>query len=220
VSNEKTKNLCPVMITGKRIFCSTNFKKDIYDYCYKWINENNLTIEINIKKSEVDFLSVVEGKGRDWSTKSAILLFTLMFELGITKCLVGTRGILSEGWDCLNLNTLIDLTTVTTYTTVNQLRGRSIRISNSDKNKIANNWDIICVAPNLEHGFNDLKRLCRKHDNFYGVCDDKEIQKGINHIEPSLYSNQEHINYSDMKRINNKMFKSIIKRQIQENFGI
>ena len=55
-------------------------------------------------------------------------MITEFFQRGITKCLIGTRGLLGEGWDASRINVLIDLTTVTTSMSINQLRGRSIRL--------------------------------------------------------------------------------------------
>ncbi len=57
---------------------------------------------------------------------------TEIFERGITKCLIGTRGLFGEGWDSQALNTLIDLTMTTSPVSVKQLRGRSIRLQAND----------------------------------------------------------------------------------------
>ncbi len=70
---------------------------------------------------------------------------------------------MAEGWDSLTLNTLIDLTTAGTYASVNQIRGRSIRLDPSDPHKVANNWDVVAYEPDLEEGDRDLRRLIGKH---------------------------------------------------------
>lgn len=60
--------------------------------------------------------------------------------------MIGTRGILGEGWDCPALNTLIDLTGVSAYMSVNQVHGRAIRIDLTKPEKVANIYDIVCIG--------------------------------------------------------------------------
>lgn len=103
--------------------------------------------------------------------------------------MIGTRGLFGEGWDSQALNTLVDLTSATSPVTVKQLRGRSIRIQTEgsfSKNKVANNWDVVCIAPDLEKGLNDYKRFTKKHKQFFGISDDGQIEKGVGHVHPDL----------------------------------
>ena len=60
---------------------------------------------------------------------------------------MGTRGLLGEGWDASRINVLVDLTTVTTHMSINQLRERSFRLDKHWPEKVANNWDVVCVLP-------------------------------------------------------------------------
>jgi hypothetical protein len=109
-----------------------------------------------------------------------------MFQRGITRCLVGTRGLLGEGWDANKINCLIDLTTVTTSMTVNQLRGRSIRLDPAEPAKVANNWDVVCLAPEFSKGLDDYRRFRLKHQRLYGVTDDGAVEKGVGHVHPAF----------------------------------
>ena len=77
--------------------------------------------------------------------------------------IIGTRGLLGEGWDASRINVLIDLTTVTTSMSINQLRGRSIRLDKQWPEKVANNWDVICLAEEFTNGFSDYERFKKKH---------------------------------------------------------
>jgi hypothetical protein len=113
-------------------------------------------------------------------------MITEFLERGLTRCLVGTRGLLGEGWDALTVNTLVDLTIAATEMTVNQLRGRAIRLNPSDPRKVANIWDVVCLAPEFEKGLSDYHRLARKHSRYYGLCDDGAIEYGLGHIHPAL----------------------------------
>src|SRR6185436_16600098 len=59
-----------------------------------------------------------------WRPRHYVPLLTRYFEEGRSRCLVGTRGLLGEGWDAASVNVLIDLTTAGTSTAVHQTRGR------------------------------------------------------------------------------------------------
>jgi hypothetical protein len=105
---------------------------------------------------------------------------------GVTRCLVGTRGLLGEGWDASKINVLVDLTTVTTSMSVNQLRGRSIRLDTEVPEKLANNWDVVCIAPEFTKGLDDYQRFIRKHETIFGITDDGTIEKGVGHVHPAF----------------------------------
>jgi hypothetical protein len=113
-------------------------------------------------------------------------MVTDLFQQGVTRCLVGTRGLLGEGWDATKVNVLIDLTTVTTSMTVNQLRGRSIRLDKEDPQKLANNWDVVCLAPEFTKGLDDYRRFLGKHAHLYGVTEDGAVEKGVGHVHPAF----------------------------------
>jgi hypothetical protein len=94
---------------------------------------------------------------------------TSLFEQGTTLCLVGTRGIFGEGWDALSLNTLIDLTSVTTRTGVQQIRGRSLRLDPAWPRKVAHNWDVVCYSKKFDRGDTDLRRFVARHAHTWGI---------------------------------------------------
>ncbi|MFP6762666.1 MAG: DEAD/DEAH box helicase, partial [Planctomycetaceae bacterium] len=133
-----------------------------------------------------DGFSQLIGRGSDWSPRVYIQLVTELFQRGLTRCLVGTRGLLGEGWDANRINVLIDLTCVTTSMSVNQLRGRSIRLDPAQPKKLADNWDVVCVAPEFTRGLDDYARFRRKHKTIFGVTDDGAIEKGVGHVHAAF----------------------------------
>lgn len=144
--------------------------------------------EAGQEPEESTYVEITAGSNQ-WEARLYVGMATYMLELGITKCLIGTRGIFGEGWDCQALNTLIDLTTTTTPVSVKQLRGRSIRLNVNDplgNRKVANNWDVVCIAPHLEKGLNDYHRFVRKHEGYFGISDDGQIECGVGHVHPSF----------------------------------
>lgn len=144
-------------------------------------------VHIHVDEFE-DFVEITAGSS-EWQARLYVGMATAFLERGITKCLIGTRGIFGEGWDCQSLNTLVDLTTTTTPMSVKQLRGRSIRLNVQDPlgaRKVANNWDVVCIAPHLEKGLNDYQRFARKHSGYFGISDDGQIEQGVGHVHPSF----------------------------------
>ncbi len=105
---------------------------------------------------------------------------------GETLVLVGTRGLLGEGWDCPPVNVLVDMTAVAADVSVRQMRGRSLRLDPADPAKLANNWDVVCVAPSLGRGHADYGRFVRRHAHLHAPCEDGTIETGPSHVHPEL----------------------------------
>jgi superfamily II DNA or RNA helicase len=184
LTSEKVDLLDPIMMTGSNLLMDDELLEIVLPELKKWVEKENLKIEF--KTTEHDGFYRLKGVGVDWKPRNYVRMFTEMFQRGLTKCIVGTRGLLGEGWDASKINVLIDLTMVTSSMSINQLRGRSFRLDKDDPRKVANNWDVICLLPESKLGRSDFKRFQRKHANLYGVCDDKAIEKGPGHVHPGL----------------------------------
>ncbi|MCE9524562.1 MAG: DEAD/DEAH box helicase, partial [Planctomycetales bacterium] len=52
--------------------------------------------------------------------------------------------------------------------------------------KLANNWDVVCLAPEFSKGLDDYQRFRAKHATLYGVTDDGAIEKGVGHVHPAF----------------------------------
>lgn len=100
-----------------------------------------------------------------------VLAVSGLVSAGQIRLVVGTRGLLGEGWDCPAVNTLVDLTTVTTSASVQQLRGRTIRLDPAWPGKVAHNWSVACLVPadSRLRSTTDLDRLRRKADRIWSV---------------------------------------------------
>ena len=184
IGTPSTNNLDPILMTGSTILVDHDLSDLFLAAAQHWLAANNF--EVQLELTDEKLFHVVKGSGADWCPRVYIQMITQLFQDGITRCLVGTRGLLGEGWDANRINVLIDLTTVTTSMTVNQLRGRSIRLDPLQPNKLANNWDVICIAPEFARGLDDFHRLCRKHQTIYGITDDGAIEKGVGHVHAAL----------------------------------
>ncbi|WGL50606.1 DEAD/DEAH box helicase family protein [Nocardioides sp. BP30] len=121
-----------------------------------------------------------------WTSRTWVGHVTRFFEAGGCHVLVGTRGLLGEGWDARRITGIVDLTAVTTATAVVQTRGRALRIDPANPAKVAINWSLACVAAGHPRGDNDWQRLVRKHDGYFGVDDDGTVVDGVGHIDAAF----------------------------------
>jgi superfamily II DNA or RNA helicase len=128
----------------------------------------------------------LRSSGAEWVPRAWVELATRVLESGVCGALIGTRALLGEGWDCPMVNCLVDLTVASTGVSVQQMRGRSLRLDPDDPQKLASNWDVVCVAPELARGSADYARFVRKHLHLYAPADDGEIEAGPSHVHPEL----------------------------------
>ena len=134
-----------MLLTGATVLVDSDLSERLIFEAGMWLEQRGMFVEL--KRTTKDGFCIISGSGKDWCPRVYVELLTEMFQRGLTRCLVGTRGLLGEGWDANTINVLIDLSTVTTSMTVNQLRGRSIRLNPKDPDKLSNNWDVVCIAP-------------------------------------------------------------------------
>jgi len=197
VSHPTAGALDPLLVTGSTLWMDADHGEPLIDHFNEYLKAKKLRAKCSLGPSPHPGVFEISGEGPDWGSGTYVAMVTAAFEAGAVKCLVGTRGLFSEGWDTLTLNTLVDLTTAATATTTQQLRGRSIRVDPQWHRKVAHNWDIICVAPDYARGDEDLKRLTRRHKRVWGVVPpamqvEKEhvgrIVKGLPHVDPEFAS--------------------------------
>lgn len=176
----------PILVTGTAVLADADKLDTILAEMKAWRRECGLKFDLSTRKTAYKKIVEITGSGSDWRPNTYVRMVTALFEKGVVRCMIGTRGLLGEGWDSLRLNTLIDLTSATTSMTVNQLRGRSIRLDTKNLQKLANNWDIVCIDPSFEKGDHDFKRFLKKHNQFYGLGSKGKIVKGFLHVDEEL----------------------------------
>lgn len=169
VADRLTRTLDPVLVTGRVVKAGAEWADTLVAFFNDDLARRGYRAAASVAATEHDDVVEIAGEGPDWSSRSYVAMVTDAFDRGLVRCLVGTRGLFGEGWDSLALNTLVDLTSVTTSTSVQQLRGRSIRLDPDWPRKVAHNWDVICVAPEHERGDADLRRFERRHTHYWGI---------------------------------------------------
>ena len=211
LGHDETDALDPVLVTGSSVLVDDDLADSFRTAAIEWLRENRYRAELEYR--ERDGFSQLIGRGSDWSPRVYIQLVTELFQRGLTRCLVGTRGLLGEGWDASRINVLVDLTCVTTSMSVNQLRGRSIRLDPEQPEKLANNWDIICVAPEFTKGLDDYSRFRRKHRTIFGVTDDGAIEKGVGHVHAAFTELKPEGIESSAAALNSDMLARVARRE-------
>jgi len=184
IRHPEMDSLDPILVTGSSVLVDDDLASKFDQAAEQWLAAAGHDVELSF--GEEEGFHIINGKGGDWCPRVYVAMITDLFQRGLTKCLVGTRGLLGEGWDANKINVLVDLTTVTTSMTVNQLRGRSIRLDPDEPTKLANNWDVVCIAPEFTKGLDDYKRFIAKHKTIFGVTDDGAIEKGVGHVHAAF----------------------------------
>lgn len=231
-----TRSLTPLLVTGSRFSCPVEVAETLVRIFESPELKGNLDYVCKVK-TLADGIAEIDGEGRDWTTRTYVRLATAVFEQGVSRCLIGTRGIFGEGWDALTLNTLIDMTSVTSSTSVQQLRGRTIRLDPNWPRKVAHHWDVICVAPEFEKGKIELERLIDRHQHWWGLVIYRDwlgeqaittnrkappylhgkLVRGILHLSPNLflsllYGRKDFLVSFDIERHNRSMLRQVFLR--------
>jgi superfamily II DNA or RNA helicase len=176
VADPRTRALSPMLVTGRTVAAAEETARAfVIEH-----HERGLTLE-----PAGDGIARITGPA-PWSSRVWVRLITAFFEAGGCQVLVGTRGLLGEGWDARGINTLIDLTTATTPTSVVQTRGRALRLDPGWPEKTANTWTVVCVSDRHPKGAADWDRFVRKHGGYLAAAPDGEIVSGVAHVEASF----------------------------------
>jgi len=179
----RTGALRPLLVSGRGLRCAHRDSPVLLDALRR-----HGTADLTGWRAEPDEggLMRLTATGASWQPRLWVELATRTFTDGVTQVLVGTRALLGEGRDAPCVNCLIDLSAATTSVSVTQMRGRSLRLDPSDPAKIASNWDIVCVAPELARGAADYDRFVRKHLHLFAPSEDGAIEAGPSHVHPAL----------------------------------
>jgi superfamily II DNA or RNA helicase len=169
--------LNPILVTGQSVACSRVNAADLAAFL-----EDGFALQ-PLDGGDMVELRPIQGV---WEPRRYLPGVTRYFEDGRSRCLVGTRGLLGEGWDACSVNVLVDLTGVTTTTSVHQMRGRSLRLDPQLPRKVSDNWDVVCIAPDHPMGLTDYSRFVRKHRNYFGLTETGEIESGVSHVDARL----------------------------------
>ena len=172
---ESHAHLHPLLVTGSIVAGASGTLTALREYI--------ATYDPDLGHSLTEVDGVLTGP---WDSRRWVPWVTRFFEEGRCRVLVGTRGLLGEGWDAQAITGLVDLTTATTSTAVVQTRGRALRTDPYWPEKVALTWSVVCVSEAHPKGTHDWDRFVRKHDGFFGVDAEGEVVSGVAHVDADL----------------------------------
>jgi superfamily II DNA or RNA helicase len=183
LADEFTAELGPVLMTGSRVACG----RETAQRLAAWLHLADPRLDVAHSPADIRIATMVELTcPAGWSPRRYVPLVTRFFADGGSRCLIGTRALLGEGWDAPAVNVVIDLTAATTPTSVVQARGRALRLDPGWPDKVADNWGVVCVTDDHPKGDADYDRLVRKHDRYFALSQAGDIVSGVAHVDPRL----------------------------------
>jgi superfamily II DNA or RNA helicase len=174
--------LRPVLVTGRRVAAAPEVAADLA----QWVQEQGGPRLSRVALPSEPLLHELVGGTGEWGPRTWTPLLTRYLVDGATACLIGTRGLLGEGWDCPALSVVVDLTSAATATAVTQMRGRAMRADPERPEKVADGWTVVCVADGHPRGDADHLRAARKHERHLAMAPSGEISSGLGHCDPVL----------------------------------
>lgn len=162
LADNRTAALDPVLVTARTVAAGPATARALV----AWVAAHDVGIVLD--PVAADATGAVEITGA-WTSRRWVALVTRYFEEGRCTTLVGTRGLLGEGWDARGVNVLVDLTTATTPTAVVHTRGRALRIDPSWPEKVATSWTVVAVTERHPQGGSDWDWFVRKHAGYLAI---------------------------------------------------
>jgi superfamily II DNA or RNA helicase len=181
LADEAAAALDPVLMTGQRVACGLEAARRLAD----WLNAAAPGLGATVEAAADGHVADIAG-GPGWEPRRYVPLVTRFFAEGGSRCLIGTRALLGEGWDAPAVNVVVDLTAATTPTSVVQARGRALRLDDDWPEKVADNWAVVCVTADHPKGSADYSRFVRKHDRYFALSATGDIISGVAHVDPEL----------------------------------
>ena len=161
LSDADLRSLHPVLLTSSRLSLASGDTS--------LLDRLRRSTGLALPATDDGWMLSVTGQGV--GSAGLVLAVNELVAAGEVRLVVGTQGLLGEGWDCPAVNTLIDLTAATTSASTQQLRGRTMRLDPGWVDKVAHNWSVTCLLPSHPRlrSNPDLKRLRRKAEHLWSL---------------------------------------------------
>ncbi len=192
----KVINIEMAILTGSLIVIPESAKEKLYEILNKFNIDSKNVLTASFKS---EYLRV-----EAYGNVDLVPAITELFRIGSVKILIGTQALLGEGWDSPCTNTLIIASTIGSFMTSNQMRGRALRIDKDNPDKNADIWHIAAIHNNKSNS--DIDTIIKRFNTFEGISfiDDK-IQNGIERLGLPSYifnSDYESENTLELQNIN------------------
>ena len=184
LADPQTAALDPVLMTGRHVASGPECAERLLKWNPGFSASGSARVAALWGQQGGDLGEIIGPPG--WETRRYVPLVTRFHAEGGSRCLIGTRALLGEGWDAPAVNVVIDLTAATTPTSVVQARGRALRLDAAWPGKVADNWGVVCVTGDHPKGAADFDRFARKHDRYFALAQTGDIVSGVAHVDPRL----------------------------------
>lgn len=175
-ADPRTARLAPMLVTGRTLAAGHETAAAFA----AWVATRRPDLPVVAQPADTPGLSTLSAR---WTARTWTPLVTRYFEEGGCRALIGTRGLLGEGWDAHGVNALVDLTAAATGTAVVQTRGRALRLNPDAPQKVAHNWTVVCVCEGHPKATADWGRFVRKHDAYFAAAVSGEVVRGVAHVD-------------------------------------
>jgi len=157
-----------IVLTGEVIIIPVRLKDELFRIA-DGFGVGSSDISVQVLSFDFDYAKVVfSGE----ASKKSVEVISCLFEQSDVRVLVGSNALIGEGWDAPFINALIMATSIASFVTSNQIRGRAIRADRADAKKSANIWHLVCVeksGPDTYSLGQDFQILKRRFESFEGV---------------------------------------------------
>ena len=190
VAQPATAALDPVLMTARTVACGRSTGVRLRS----WLRAQEPALDLALlpmrdgphggaRGSDTELVHLA---GRGWTPRRWVPLLTRFFDEGGTRVLVGTRGLLGEGWDTARLNVVIDLTCNRAATAIAQARGRAARLDPSWPEKVATTWTVVVVSEEHPLGERDYARFAAAQAQLLAPDADGGVVPGVAHVDADL----------------------------------
>lgn len=209
----KLRARCPevelIVLTGSYIFIPAKYSGELRKIA---ASEYGISHdEIKIRDLGIDFaysaVEITESRRR-----YAVNMLTKLFCIKGIQVLIGTIALIGEGWDAPFVNSLIIASSVSTYVTSNQVRGRAIRVRRSEPEKVSNIWHLVTLENNGSSYVQgkDYRSIADRFIGFEGINFESDvIETGIERLNAHTGSYSK----NDIEEANRKSMALAADRQ-------
>lgn len=137
--------------------------------------------------------------------QSLVLGFTQLLAAGELDTIVGTRSLLGQGWDAPCLNSIVLASSVGSFVSTNQMRGRALRRDPDNPGKVASIWHLAAWLPDSATGVADVALVRDRFRTFTGPSwSGERIESGLDRLElqiPASTLGMESFNEASLARL-------------------
>jgi hypothetical protein len=202
LDDARGRALAPVLLTEDGLVSAAGPAGDeLFAACKTTIERLGLRVRLRRAKAELPGTAAIIGRGEDWSPRTIAMLASRAMASGATRCLVGgADGVLGAGWDVLEIDTLVDLTSLPTAA-ADRLRSRALRVDDRHAGKVTHLWHVAACELDTGFGTIDVSRMVARLEGRWGLGlgeHDARVVRGAEAMDRGLTGDLESVDYRSL----------------------